>query len=257
MVVFLLACAMPAFCEGIAPAVYAHSGEDRAIQLTPSARLFALGPFDVATATEANASASAVGRTGRGSPGALNLQSRTLARFTQRLGDPRLVGPALLASYVTGRISGLPNLSAASARVAGATFSAVVLCAGLEIAVGRARPVAAPVASGESGSFGRHDAAFPAGPTTIAFAAASAIDGESPAGWVRWAVYPIAAAVGLAQVHENSRRLNDVAAGAVLGYWTGRKVDQLERGQAGIFDRARFLVRGSPRNFRLGFKTRF
>ncbi len=235
----------------------APAGVDPAAPLSSTAGLLAVDPFDGATAPDADFSVSAASRTGRGTPGTLNLQTRGLARFTQRLGDPRIVGPALLASYVTGRISGLPDFSAASARVAGATFSAAVLCEGLRLAVGRARPGASPGASGEPGSFGWHDAAFPSGQTTIAFAAASAIDAESAARWVRWVVYPVAAAAGLAQVHQNGCGLGDVAAGAALGFWTGRKVDQIERGQVRIFDRARFLVRGSPRNFRVGFKARF
>jgi membrane-associated phospholipid phosphatase len=226
--------------------------EDPATTLSSTA-----GPFEAASAMGADASAATAGRTLRGSQGALSLQTRGLARFTQRLGDPRIVGPALLASYVTGRITGLPNFSAASARVAGATFSAAVLCEGLRFGVGRVRPDAARGAPGGPGSFGWHDSDFPSGPATIAFAAASAIDAESPAHWVRWVVYPVAAAAGLAQVREGGCGLGDVAAGAALGYWTGRKVDQIERGQVRIFDRARFLVRGSPRNFRVGFKARF
>jgi membrane-associated phospholipid phosphatase len=237
--------------------VSASPGGDPATPLTSTADPLAVGLFDGATAADVDFSASTASRTGRGPQGTLPLQTRGLARFTQRLGDPRIVGPALLASYVTGRITGLPNFSAASARVAGATFSAAVLCEGLKFAVGRARPDAAPGVPGEPGSFGQHDAAFPSGPTSIAFAAASAIAAETPARWVRWIVYPVAAAAGLAQLHENGSGLSGVAAGAALGYWTGRKVDQIERGQVRIFDRARFLVRGSPRNFRVGFKARF
>ena len=253
---FLLTFALPALCEGIAPAVSAPSSEGLAILPSPGAGLFAVGPLDGAIAADADISAASASRTWPGSQ-ALGLQTRGLARFTQRLGDPRIVGPALLASYVTGRITGLPNFSAASARVAGATFSAAVLCEGLRFAVERVRPDAAPGVSGELGPFGRRDAAFPSGQTTVAFAAASAIAAESPAGWVRWVVYPVAAAAGLVQVHEVGCGLSDVAAGAALGYWTGRKVDQIERGEVRIFDRARFLVRGSPRNFRVGFQARF
>ena len=50
---------------------------------------------------------------------------------------------------------------------------------------------------------------------------------------------------------------SDVTAGAALGFWAGRKVDRVERGQVRLFDRARFLFRGSPRKFQVGFKTRF
>ena len=167
------------------------------------------------------------------------------------------MGPALLAGYVTGRITGLPNFSAASARVAGATLGAGVLCQGLKLAVGRARPDAGLADPDDFRPFGRLDASFPSGHTTVAFAAASAIDAESEARWVPWVVYPVAAAVGWARVQQDKHWLSDVTAGAALGFWTGRKIDQVERGQVRLFDRARFLVRGSPRNFRVGFKTRF
>ena len=256
-VLFLLTFALPAPCEGMAPAVSAFPGEDPAILLPPAAGLLAGGPFGGAAVVTADVSAPTASRTWRGSQGTLNLQPRSLARFTQRLGDPRVVGPALLASYVTGRITGLPDFSAASARVAGATFSAAVLCEGLKLAAGRARPNVASSRLDESRPFGWLDAPFPSGHVAIAFAAAAAIDAESPVRWVSWVVYPVAAAAGLAQVHENGCGLSDVAAGAALGYWTGRKVDQIERGQVRLFDRARFLVRGSPRNFRVGFKARF
>ncbi len=182
---------------------------------------------------------------------------RSFARFTQRLGDPRVVGPALLAGYFTGRIAGLPDISAASARVAGATLGAAVLCAGIKLAVGRARPDLAPGDPADFRPFGRLDGSFPSGHTTIAFAAAAAIDEESQARWVPWVVYPAATAVGWARVHQDHHWLSDVTAGAALGFWAGRKVDRIERGRVRLLDRASFLLTGSRRNFRLGFKTRF
>ena len=45
---------------------------------------------------------------------------------------PERLAPALLASYVTGRVRGVPDLSAASARVAGATVGAALICEGLQ-----------------------------------------------------------------------------------------------------------------------------
>ena len=247
-----LASAFPAFAEGAA-------GPAPAVPVVNPVALLSRddGWFAAATAVGVAASAFGDGWAWRESQGPRSPETRGLARFTQRLGDPRIVGPALLAGYVTGRITGLPNFSAASARVAGATLGAGVLCVGLKLAVGRARPDAAPGDPDEFQPFGRLDSSFPSGHTTIAFAAASAIDAESQARWVSWVVYPAAAAVGWARVNENHHWLSDVTAGAALGFWAGRKVDQVERGQVRIFDRARFLLRGSPRNFRVGFKARF
>jgi membrane-associated phospholipid phosphatase len=251
VVLLLLTSALPAFCDGVgvpvsaAPAGSASllSGED--------------GWYAAATAVGVAASSLGDNWAWRQAQGVRSPETRGLARFTQRLGDPRIVGPALLAGYVTGRITGLPNFSAASARVAGATFSAAVLCEGLKLAVGRARPDAAPGDPDEFRPFGRLDASFPSGHTTVAFAAASAIDAESQARWVSWLVYPAAAAVGWARVREDRHWLSDVTAGAALGFWAGRKVDRIERGRVRFFDHATFLARGSRRNFRVGFKTRF
>jgi membrane-associated phospholipid phosphatase len=233
----------------------------------PAAPILAAEPAPLITSGDAwFAAATAIGVTAsslgddwarRESQKLQSPETRGVARFTQRLGDPRIVGPALLAGYVTGRITGLPDFSAATARVAGATFCAAALCEGLKLAVGRARPDIAPGDPGPFRPFGRLDGSFPSGHTTVAFAAAAAIDAESRARWVPWVVYPVATAVGWARVHEDRHWLSDVTAGAALGFWAGGKVDRIERGQVRFFDRATFLLRGSPRNFRVGFKTRF
>jgi membrane-associated phospholipid phosphatase len=184
-------------------------------------------------------------------------QTRALARVAEGLGTPLVVGPALLASYATGRIAGLPNLSAASARIAVAAGGAAVLCQGLKLAVGRARPGSAPGDPDDFRPFGRLDASFPSGHTTFAFAVASALHAEAPARWVPWVAYPAAAAVGWSRVRDDRHWLSDVAAGAALGWWSGRKLDQIARGRVRLFDRANFLVRGSRRSLRLGFQARF
>jgi membrane-associated phospholipid phosphatase len=249
----LLASAIPAFAGGFV--VVPPPGASAA----GPASLFSPDDGWFAAATTVGVAASTFGDdwAWRQSQKPRSPEIRGLARFTQRLGDPRIVGPALLASYFTGRITGLPNFSAASARIAGASFCAAVFCEGLKLAVGRARPNDAPGDPDDIRPFRRLDASFPSGHTTIAFAAAAAIDEESAARWVPWVVYPAASAVGWARVSENHHWLSDVVAGAALGYWTGRKVDRIERGHSGIFDRASFLASGSRRNFRVGFKTRF
>lgn len=251
-ILFLLTFAPPAFCA------------DRAVPtpVVPAAQPVALltradAWFAAATVVGVAASAWGDGWAWRGSQGPRSRATRDLAHFAQRLGDPLVVGTALLAGMAAGRITGRPGCSSASSRVAGATLGAAVLCVGLKLAVGRARPAAAPGDPGDFRPFGRLDAAFPSGHTTVAFAAASAIDAETRARWVPWIVYPVAAAVGWARVSENHHWLSDVTAGAALGFWAGRKVDQIERGQVRLFDRAHFQVRGSSRDFQVGLQARF
>jgi membrane-associated phospholipid phosphatase len=214
------------------------------------------GWYAAASAAGVAASALGDGWVWRESQASQTPQMRGLARLAEHLGNPLVVGPALLASYATGRLTGLPHLSAASARVAGAALGASVLGEGIKLAVGRARPGTAPGDPDEFRPFGRLDSSFPSGHTTFAFAAASAIHGETRARWVPWVVYPAAASVGWSRVRENEHWLSDVVAGAALGLWSGRKIDRMER-ERGLFSRATFLARGSRRSFRLGFQTRF
>ena len=226
---------------------------------TPDAALDGGGDGLYETASVVGVAASAAAdrwawRQAQDDPGS---PSHRLSRFAEHFGDPTYVGPALLASYLAGRVARLPNVSAPSARIAGAALGASLLCEGLKFAVGRARPGRTAEDPLRFDPFNTHDTSFPSGHTTFAFATAAAIDAETDARWVPWAVYPMAAAVGWARVHENRHWLSDVTAGAALGFWAGRKVDAMERGHGGLFDRARFLARGSRRNFRVGFQTNF
>ncbi len=183
--------------------------------------------------------------------------TQSAARLAEHFGNPIVVGPALLASYATGRIANLPQLSSGSARVAGAILGAGALCEGLKLAVGRVRPRFAPNDPDEFRPFHVGDPSFPSGHSTVAFAAAAAIDAETEARWVPWVVYPAATAVAWSRVREDWHWTSDVVAGAALGWWAGRKVDAIERGRVRLFDRARFLFHGNRRNFRVGFQAKF
>ncbi len=248
----LIASAVPACSDGALAAAPATPGVEA------SGALFSRSDGWFAAASAAGVAASTLGDgwAWRESQGNQAPATRGLARLAEHLGNPLYVGPALLASYVTGRFTGLPALSAASARVAGAVLGASVLCEGVKLGVGRARPGSAPGDPDNFRPFGRLDPSFPSGHTTFAFAAAAAIQGETRARWVPWVAYPAAAAVGWSRVRENEHWLSDVVAGAALGAWAGRKIDHIER-EHGLFERASFLVRGSRRSFRLGFQTRF
>ena len=191
---------------------------------------------------EANAAVLATAPGLRTSPAR---EAGALAELARRLGDLKVVGPALLAGYVTGRVRGVPDLSAASARVAGATVGAALLCGGLQYTAGRSELL--------DGS----GASFPSARTTIAFAAAAAAHAESGAGWVPWVAYPAAVAVLVADATDDAHGLADAAAGAALGLAAGHALDRFERSRLSLFERARFMARGSYRDFRVGFQARF
>lgn len=169
-----------------------------------------------------------------------------LASLVRRLGDLRLVGPALLAGYVTGRVGDVPDLSASSARVAGATVGAALLCGALRSAAGRPAWLE-----------GNGATAFPSSRATVAFAVAAAVDGESRPGWVRWVVYPLAAGAAALDAHECGLGAGTALAGAALGLSAGHAFDRIERERVSLFERARFVARGSRREFRVGFQASF
>jgi hypothetical protein len=230
IVLFLCMAASPALAQDATVSV--PGVEDAS--LSPSPGLYS-------ATVEANAAVLAEGR--------WRLTDRdegALAGLARRLGDLKVVGPALLAGYVTGRVRGIPDLSAASARVAGATVGAALLCGALQSTAGRLQ-----------GPPGNGAASFPSSRSAIAFALAAAVDAESRPAWVRWVAYPLAAGVAVADVAESGQGVGTAMAGAALGLAAGHALDRIEHDRVSLFNRAHFLARGTRRDFRVGFQARF
>jgi len=247
---FLASLSTPALCDGVLVSATPPPGAGSSILSSGDAVLAAASAVGIAASSFGDRWAW---RESQGGEGA----EKGIARLAEHLGNPLVVGPALLASYATGRLTGLPGLSASSARVAGAIAGAGLLDLGLKVCVGRARPARGTCDPDDFQPFVRINGAFPSGHTTVAFAAAAAIQSETRARWVPWVVYPAASAVGWSRIRENEHWLSDVVAGAALGYWSGRTIDRIERSRFRIFDRASFLVNGSRRSFRVGFRAHF
>ncbi|HEV8214470.1 MAG TPA: phosphatase PAP2 family protein [Gemmatimonadaceae bacterium] len=80
---------------------------------------------------------------------------------------------------------------------------------------------------------------FPSGHTSTAFAAAAAVTNETTRWWPRstWVVGPLmyggATAVGLSRMYHNRHWASDVALGAAIGTFSGRKVVQYAHGHPG------------------------
>jgi membrane-associated phospholipid phosphatase len=80
---------------------------------------------------------------------------------------------------------------------------------------------------------------FPSGHTSTAFAAAAAVTNETTRWWPRstWIVGPLmyggATAVGLSRMYHNKHWASDVALGAAIGTFSGRKVVQYQHGHPG------------------------
>lgn len=162
-------------------------------------------------------------------------QNRALndvADVIQLAGDPGAV--VVSASlYVVGRVSGHPALSDASRHAIESLALSAIVTHSLKFGAGRARP---NLTSGQDAfAFhpfrGDHDFnSFPSGHTTAAFAAASVFSAEisrshRTAGRVVTPVlYGVAALVGGARIYNNRHWLSDVAAGALIGEVTARRV---------------------------------
>lgn len=151
----------------------------------------------------------------------------------QRLGDP---GAVLIAVslYATGRLTHRPLLADASKHAALAIALSGAATQSLKLSTGRARPnvthdnnayVFLPFRGGKTDYN-----AFPSGHTTAAFATAAVFSAELARSHRRAArvvapvLYGVAAAVGGARIYHNRHWLSDVAAGALIGTATGRRI---------------------------------
>ena len=110
--------------------------------------------------------------------------------------------------------------------------------------VGRARPFLSagqqpgdyrPMHGFQSGDW----TSFPSGHTSTAFAAAAAVTNETTRWWPRsqWVVGPLmyagATAVGLSRMYHSRHWASDVALGAAIGTFSGRKIVQYAHGHPG------------------------
>ncbi len=156
-----------------------------------------------------------------------------LASFGRWYGDwhhtaPVLAGGALLAGAV---LDGGRGARRASALIVGVLAGSLGNEA-LNRAVGRSRP-----AEGHGPwrfePFDGH-ASFASGHTAYAFAIAGAVD-EVTEGWIPVAPLYVAAAVtGVSRLYHDRHWLSDVAAGALIGVWIGRRSTALAMRTLGL-----------------------
>ena len=155
--------------------------------------------------------------------------AQRVADFARPIGTPVVIGPVLAAGFLGGLALGKPELTHASARMAGSIAFAVATTQTLKIVAGRSRP--GEVANGDPDEmrfFSGHQS-FPSGHTTFAFAAATALDRETSARWVPWVAYPVAGLVGWSRIHDQMHWMSDVAAGAAVGYFATNAAENFLR----------------------------
>src|SRR5439155_26724362 len=129
-----------------------------------------------------------------------SVAQRDLARLVQPLGNEFVVAGGLAAwggAWLAHR-----DAMFASVRRADLSIAAAAGCAfALKQIVGRERPDESPGDARVFRPFSGHDA-FPSGHTTLAFAAAAALDRETTSRWVPAICYPLASLVAWSRIHD-------------------------------------------------------
>lgn len=152
-----------------------------------------------------------------------------------------LIGGAL---YAVGKIGKMEKVADLGWHGTEAVLFAQGVTFVLKGSVGRGRPFLSngtdPGDYHVMHGFGNGDwSSFPSGHTSTAFAAAAAVTNETTRWWPRstWVVGPLmyagATAVGLSRMYHNRHWASDVALGAAIGTFSGRKVVQYVHGHPG------------------------
>ena len=139
--------------------------------------------------------------------------------------------------YIAGRLAHSPRIADLGWHGTEAVLVAQGVTILLKGSLGRARPFVSRDTNPRDFSFGSgftsgDRSSFPSGHTSTAFAAASAVTAEVSNWWPRskWIVGPMmyagATAVGLSRMYHDRHWASDVALGAAIGTFSGRKVVQ-------------------------------
>ena len=146
--------------------------------------------------------------------------------------------------YAVGRIGGYDRVADLGLHGTEAVLFAEGVTFMLKGTVGRSRPFMTDGKDPDDFHLGKGFSSgdwssFPSGHTSTAFAAAAAVTNETTRWWPRstWIVGPLmyggATAVGLSRMYHNKHWASDVALGAAIGTFSGRKVVQYQHGHPG------------------------
>lgn len=137
--------------------------------------------------------------------------------------------------YLVGRVGNMPRLADLGWHGTEAVLVGDGIAYLLKGSLGRSRPFVSKGAIPRDFDWGRgfkdtEWQSFPSGHTTTAFAAAAAVTDETSIWWPRstWFVGPVmyggATLVGLSRMYHNKHWASDVALGALIGTFSGKKV---------------------------------
>lgn len=160
--------------------------------------------------------------------------SENISKFFSHAGDGAYLSAFMAGLYLAGEAGGNPGLRRTALLSFESYLISGALVLGLKTLAGRARP-----AAGE-GSCSFHPfslkssrQSLPSGHSISAWAVASVIADQMENAVLDAAVYSLAACASLSRVHDNKHWASDVFLGAALGYFIGKKICDLNGGEAG------------------------
>jgi membrane-associated phospholipid phosphatase len=152
-----------------------------------------------------------------------------LVRAGDAFGNIGYVYPALALGSLTGRALGSKGLEGVSWRALQSTAVAGAAALVLKSAVGRRRPDVAPNTAFSFRPFVFKGNSFPSGHTTVAFALATSLSGETKDHWTDLLFYSAATLTGYARINDDRHWLSDIVFGAGLGIVSARLVQRWHR----------------------------
>ncbi|MEK7287709.1 MAG: phosphatase PAP2 family protein, partial [Elusimicrobiota bacterium] len=161
----------------------------------------------------------------RKSPQAQNLNLNAFGNngtLFELMGGPLAATGLAGAFYLGGLAADSPKAKATAGLIIQAFALNSFFVLTLKEAVGRTRPISSNSLDPNQFKPFSGQASFPSGHTSTAFAAASVIAEQYPSWWVAGASYATAGLVGGGRVLQDRHWTSDVAAGAILGYSSGK-----------------------------------
>ncbi len=149
------------------------------------------------------------------------------------IGNGVFIGGLLASYYIVGDIFKLDNMRKIALLGVESFIISGALVGILKYSIGRARPY-----SGESkesfhpfSSTSRHYS-FPSGHASSAFSVATVIAEHSKEFLVDVLAYGMASLVAMSRIHKNKHWVSDVFIGSAIGFFVGKKISDLNRGDS-------------------------
>lgn len=152
-----------------------------------------------------------------------------LSNFGNAFGEKYYVYPGLVVSTLAGRVFHSKTLERVSWHALESTVLAGGVALVLKSAIGRRRPDVIPHDAFNFGPFTFKDNSFPSGHTTVAFALATSLAGETKDHWSDVLFYSLATLTGFSRVNDDKHWLADTVFGAAVGIVSARLVQRRNR----------------------------